>query len=66
MAAGGLLQIIVGIYALIGVMFAMAFVTAGAGRVDPAARGAPIGFRILIFPGTAALWPLLLRRWIAS
>jgi len=65
MFAAGFIQIIVGSYALIGVMFAIAFVTAGVARVDPAAHGAPIGFRILIFPGAAALWPVLLRKWIA-
>jgi len=66
MDAAWIIQIIVGIYALIGVIFAIAFVTAGVARVDPAARGAPIGFRILIFPGAVALWPILLRKWMAQ
>jgi TRAP-type C4-dicarboxylate transport system permease small subunit len=26
--------------------------------IDRSAEGAPLGFRLLIFPGAAALWPL--------
>ena len=55
-----------GAYAAAGVLFAAAFVTWGVQRVDPAAKGAPLGFRLLIFPGCAALWPLLLGRWMRS
>ena len=54
----------VALYAVIGVLFSFFFVTRGVSRVDPAAAGAPIGFRLLIFPGSVALWPLLLRRWL--
>ncbi|HEX8914565.1 MAG TPA: hypothetical protein VF796_19605 [Humisphaera sp.] len=50
-------------YAGTGLAFALAFVTVGVGRVDPAARGAPVGFRLAIVPGAAALWPVLLVRW---
>lgn len=52
------------IYALLGLLFGGVFVLAGVGRLDPAARGAGWGFRLLILPGVAALWPLLLLRWI--
>ncbi len=55
-----------GAYVAAGVLFAAAFVTWGVQRVDPAAKGAPLGFRLLIMPGCAALWPLLLRRWKRS
>lgn len=51
-------------YAIAGAVFAIAFVTRGVGRVDPAAERAPLGFRLIIAPGCAALWPLLLARWI--
>ena len=54
----------VGVYGLLGVVFALAFVTAGVGRVDASARGTGIGFRLLIAPGAAAFWPLLLTRWL--
>jgi len=52
------------IYAAIGVLFAMAFVGAGVNRIDPIARNSTVGFRVMIFPGAAALWPFLLARWI--
>jgi len=51
-------------YAALGVLFALAFVTKGIGRIDPVAKGTRAGFRLIVFPGTAALWPLLLNRWI--
>ena len=54
----------VGAYFAAGLVFAVAFITAGVQRVDPAARGASWGFRLLILPGAAALWPLLLARWV--
>lgn len=53
----------VGAYTLAGVIFALAFVTRGVSRVDPAAAGAGVLFRALILPGTALLWPWLLVRW---
>lgn len=52
------------IYALVGLAFAIAFVARGVARVDPAAAGAPLGFRLLVLPGVAALWPLLAARWL--
>ena len=52
------------IYVLLGLFFALAFVSFGVTRVDVAARGTGLGFRLLILPGVAALWPLLLRRWL--
>lgn len=53
-----------GIYLACGLVFALAFVMFGAGRVDPHAKQGSWGFRILIMPGAAALWPLLLNRWL--
>jgi hypothetical protein len=50
-------------YLGLGLIFAAAFVTVGVGRIDPAARGAAIEFRLLIVPGTVAVWPVLARRW---
>ena len=49
-----------GLYAAVGCVFAIFFVTLGVARVDPAARGAPWGFRLIILPGTVALWPVML------
>jgi len=53
-------------YAAAGVLFAAAFVAVGIARVDPVAEHAPIGFRLIVIPGVAALWPLLLIRWVRS
>lgn len=64
MAFAELLVAAAGAWLAAGLVFALAFVTAGVQRVDPAARGAPWGFRLLILPGAAALWPLLLLRWV--
>ncbi|MCI0417642.1 MAG: hypothetical protein L0387_04960 [Acidobacteria bacterium] len=49
-------------YGLFGLLFGVCFVTAGVSRLDPLAKGAGLGFRLLILPGVAALWPLLLYR----
>ena len=53
-----------GIYAATGVLFAAWFVSSGIQRMDEAALGAGIAFRLLMFPGVAALWPYLLSRWM--
>ena len=53
-------------YAVVGTVFACAFVIAGVDKVDPAAHGATIGFRVMIVPGCVAFWPLLARRWLSG
>ena len=50
-------------YGALGLVFAAAFVARGIHRVDPVAAGAPLGFRLIVVPGVAALWPLLVVRW---
>jgi len=49
-------------YLALGILFALAFVTAGIGHVDPVAKDSGVGFRLIIFPGVVALWPWLLKR----
>lgn len=56
----------IGVYLLMGLLFAAWFVAFGVGRVDPVARGAGVGFRVLIAPGCAALWPWMLLKWIRA
>jgi hypothetical protein len=34
--------------------------------VDASAQGASLGFRLLILPGTVALWPLMVTKWITA
>jgi hypothetical protein len=52
------------LYLGVGLVFSVAFVFAGVNRVDPVARQSSWGFRLMILPGSVALWPLLLRRWV--
>jgi hypothetical protein len=52
------------LYAAVGVVFAIAFVARGISRIDAHAAGAGLAFRLIVFPGIAALWPLLLSRWL--
>ena len=53
-------------YGILGLAFALPFVWRGVDRIDPAAREGSLGFRLLILPGVAALWPLLLFRWLVA
>lgn len=50
------------LYGVAGAFFALWFVTKGAQSLDPAAGTGSAGFRLLILPGAAALWPFLLMR----
>ncbi len=52
------------VYLAAGIIFAVAFLTRGVGRIDHQAIDAGVSFRLIIAPGVIALWPLLLRRWI--
>ncbi len=53
-------------YAVFGFAFAIVFIIFGVGKIDPAAKHSTAGFRLLILFGSAALWPLLLKRWLRS
>jgi hypothetical protein len=50
-------------YAFFGLIFAGLFVSVGVQKLDSEAKGSGIAFRLLILPGVAAFWPLLLARW---
>jgi hypothetical protein len=52
------------LYAATGVVTALAFVSFGVTRVQPAPVS--LGARILILPGAAALWPYVLLRWLKA
>ena len=54
---------IIGIFLALGLIFAVLFVTFGAGKIDPAAAKGTIGFRLIILPGAIVLWPWLAIRW---
>jgi len=61
-----IILLVVAIYCSIGFVLAVCFVLFGASRVDPAARHASWGFRLLILPGSAALWPMVLTWWVRA
>ena len=54
--------IFAGVYAGLGLLFAIYFAFSRVGRIDPAAKAGTLGFRILILPGLTAFWPLFLYR----
>ncbi len=58
-----ILLMVLGAYAAMGLLFAIPFVLAGVKKIDPHAAHGRWGFRLLILPGSIALWPLLLKRW---
>jgi hypothetical protein len=58
-----ILRAAIGIYALVGVVTALAFVTTGVSKVLPRPVPVAIGARILLLPAAAAPWPYLLFRW---
>ena len=52
-----------GIYAGLGLIFAVLFVWIGVQRLDSEAQGSSTGFRLLILPGVTVFWPMFLLRW---
>lgn len=56
----------VALYAVAGVVFALVFLLLGLTRIDHGAKGAGLGFRLMILPGLIVLWPLMLVRWLAG
>jgi hypothetical protein len=54
------------LYLSCGLFFGSAFITVGVGKVDSAARGSSVLFRLLILPATVAFWPFLLAQWIKA
>ncbi len=60
------LLVLTGGYLGVGAVFAVLFAWRGVRRIDPVAEHGTLGFRLVILPGTAALWPLLLRRMMTG
>lgn len=58
-----LLLLLALIYVIAGIVFAIAFVAKGVNTVDKSSHGTSVGFKLLIFPGSVALWPILLSKW---
>jgi hypothetical protein len=53
-----------GLYALLGLVTAISFVSFGVTQILPYSM--TLGARILVLPGAAALWPYVLVRWLRS
>lgn len=53
-------------YLALGALFGVAFVFAGAARLNEPAAHTPLRVRLIFYPGAVALWPLLLSKWMRS
>jgi|SoiMethySBSTD1v2_1073268.scaffolds.fasta_scaffold40350_3 hypothetical protein len=51
-------------YLTCGAIFAVMFLWRWVGRLDPLAVHGTLGFRLLVFPGVTALWPLFAIRLV--
>jgi hypothetical protein len=58
------LLIALAVYACAGIAFAPPFLVRGIHRLDAAAHGSGIAFRLILVPGVVALWPVLLAAWL--
>ena len=64
LALADALLMVLGAYLAIGTCVAAAFIAWGVPAIDPAGKGMPVSARLIILPGAAALWPVLLLRWL--
>lgn len=55
---------LLGIYLLLGLLFAIPFAFFGAQKIDPGAVEGTWGFKLLLIPGSMIFWPLLMVRWL--
>ena len=53
-------------YAIIGLLVGLAFVTVGVRQVLAQPASFTLGARLLLLPGAAALWPYVACRWLAA
>jgi hypothetical protein len=54
------------LYAVVGAVTALAFVTFGLARVLPPGTPVTVGARVLLLPGATLLWPYVLLRWVEA
>lgn len=62
--AAGMLVQLMGFYLLAGLLVGLIYLFGGAGRIDPAAKGKGMPWRVrfLVLPGIIGLWPLMLSK----
>jgi hypothetical protein len=54
------------LYAVVGAVTGVAFVSFGLARVLPAGTPVTVGARVMLLPGAAILWPYVLLRWVKA
>lgn len=64
MIIASVILLVVSLYLGVGLLFGLAFITQGVKRLDHATQGTSWLFRLLLLPGSIALWPWLARRWL--
>ncbi|MBO3700282.1 hypothetical protein [Roseivirga sp. E12] len=57
-----ILLLLLALYVLIGIVFYFPFIKKGVHKIDEGVKDAPKFMKVLIFPGTVALWPILLKK----
>lgn len=60
------IQTVVVTWLALGTLVAVPFLAFAAGRVVEGAAGSSLMFRLMMVPGGALLWPVLLHRWITA
>ena len=58
-----LILMLVAGYAALGLIVGVALAFVGIHRIDPVSIGSPWCFRLLVLPGLAGLWPVMLVKW---
>ena len=54
---------LLGVYLLIGLLFSIPFYLQGMKKVDAETQQSGMVFKLIIFPGILAFWPVLLNKW---
>jgi hypothetical protein len=63
MSASDAILLGLALYAAVGAVTALAFVSFGISQVLPHPIPVTVGARILLLPGSIALWPYVVLRW---
>lgn len=61
-----LILLVLGIYLLLGLIFGLFFLVKGMHKIDETASDASLGFKLIVFPGIALLWPIMFFKWSRS
>jgi hypothetical protein len=61
-----IILMLIALYFIAGVLFAIFFFIKGMQKVDPTVHGSGFGFKLIIMPGVITLWPVLLIKWIKA